>query len=110
MSWGRGGLQGRWTPDRKSTRRSQRFGEEVGCDLRLPVVIECDTWNGVEVGWQVLLLGGYVHGQEDHFIHFFQHIYLIVLRFLKGSIVSLTKMAVVQTMMVMASTSAFWPC
>ena len=61
----------------------------------------------MEVGWQVLLLGGYVHGQEDHFISFFRHINLIVLRFLKGNSVSLTKMAVVQTMMVMASTSAF---
>ena len=32
---------GGWAPERKSTRRSQRFGEEVGCDLRLTVVIEC---------------------------------------------------------------------
>ena len=63
----------------------------------------------MEVGWEVLLPGGYVHGQEDHFIRFFRHINLFVLRFLKGNSVSLTTMAVVQTMMVMASTSAFWP-
>ena len=64
----------------------------------------------MEVGWEVLLLGGYVHGQEDHFIHFFRHINLIGLGFLKGDSVSLMTMAVVQAMIVMASTSAFWSC
>ena len=63
----------------------------------------------MEVGWEVLLLGGYVHGQDDHFIRFFRHNNLIVLRFLKGNSVSLTMMAVVQTMRVMASMSALWP-
>ena len=63
----------------------------------------------MEVGWEVLLPGGSVHGQEDHFIRIFRHINLIVLRFLKGNSVSLTTIAIVQTMMVMASMSAFWP-
>ena len=62
-------------------------------------MIECEFWAGVEVGWQVLLLGGYVHGQEDHFIRFFRHINLIGLGFLKGNSVSLTTMAVMQAMM-----------
>ena len=64
----------------------------------------------MEVGWEVLLPGGHVHGQEDHFTRISRHINLIVLRFPQGNSVSLTAMAVVQAMMVMASTSAFWPC
>ena len=44
-----------------------------------------------------------------HYILIFQHIRLIVLVFLEGDSVSLTSMAIVQTMMVVASTSAFWP-
>ena len=52
---------------------------------------------------------GYVHGQEGHFIGIFCHITLAVLRFLKGNSVGLTVNAVVQMMLVMASTSAFWP-
>ena len=44
-----------------------------------------------------------------HYIRIFQHIKLIVLGFLEGDSVSLTTMAVVQTMMVLASTSPFWP-
>ncbi len=47
------------------------------------------------------------------FIRIFQHIKLIVLGFLEGFLegdsVSLTTMAVLQTMMVVASMSAFWP-
>ena len=81
----------------------------MGWDLRLPVVIECETCAGVEVGWEVLLPGDTFTDRRIISFVFPRHINLLVLRFLKGNSVSLTMMAFVQTMMVMASTSVLWP-
>ena len=102
--WGGGGLQRGRAPA-----GARDFVEDVGWDFRLPVVIECETCAGVDVGWEVLLPGDTFTDRRIISFVFPWHINLLLLSFLKGNSVSLATMAFVQTMMVMASTSAFWP-